>query len=96
MEASLEQTLQHGKLLREVNALIVAHLRDNNLYQAATAVASATMTPLNTEGPPNKLLELVAKRREMRLQGEFLLVASLTLLLVCLQDMAQHLFLPIP
>lgn len=61
MEASLEQTLQHGKLLREVNALIVAHLRDNNLYQAATAVASATMTPLNTEGPPNKLLELVAK-----------------------------------
>nr|XP_019706612.2 cleavage stimulation factor subunit 50 [Elaeis guineensis] len=61
MESSLEQTLQAGKLLRHVNALIVAHLRDNNLSQAATAVASATMTPLNTEAPPNKLLELVAK-----------------------------------
>ncbi|KAG1368665.1 putative Cleavage stimulation factor subunit 50 [Cocos nucifera] len=61
MESSLEQTLQDGKLLRHVNALIVAHLRDNNLNQAATAVASATMTPLNTEAPPNKLLELVAK-----------------------------------
>lgn len=30
-------------------------------FQAASAVASATMTPLNTEAPPNKLLELVAK-----------------------------------
>lgn len=29
--------------------------------QAASAVASATMTPLNVEFPPNKLLELVAK-----------------------------------
>ncbi|KAF3438045.1 hypothetical protein FNV43_RR20801 [Rhamnella rubrinervis] len=45
MESSLEQTLQHGKLYR----------------QAASAVASATMTPLNVEAPPNKLLELVAK-----------------------------------
>lgn len=90
MDSSLEQTLQDGKLLRHVNALIVAHLRDNNLNQArlfsslpslsfcwiaidpvscfrwfysqaATAVASATMTPLNTEAPPSKLLELVAK-----------------------------------
>ncbi|XP_043707757.1 cleavage stimulation factor subunit 50 [Telopea speciosissima] len=61
MEASLEQSLQDGKLLRQVNGLIVAHLRDNNLNQAATAVASATMTPLNVEAPPNKLLDLVAK-----------------------------------
>ncbi|CAK9147937.1 unnamed protein product [Ilex paraguariensis] len=58
---SLEQTLQEGKLYRQVNALIVAHLRDNNLNQAASAVASATMTPLNVEASPNKLLELVTK-----------------------------------
>lgn len=153
MDPSLEQTLQDGKLLRHVNALIVAHLRDNNLnqarlfsslpfisscwsaidpiscfrwfyLQAATAVASATMTPLNTEAPRNKLLELVAKvwfliqfpwilfsihlfsfwvfgvvgfwgvnrvlqRREMRLQEEFLLVASL----IHLQDLARYYFL---
>lgn len=57
----LEQTLQDGKLYRHVNALIVAHLRDSNFNQAASAVASATMTPLNVEFPPNKLLELVAK-----------------------------------
>ena len=56
-----EQRLQDGKLYRHVNSLIVAHLRDNNLTQAASAVASATMTPLNVEAPPNKLLELVAK-----------------------------------
>lgn len=29
----LEQTLQDGKLYRQVNSLIVAHLRDNNLNQ---------------------------------------------------------------
>ncbi|KAF7134822.1 hypothetical protein RHSIM_Rhsim08G0143500 [Rhododendron simsii] len=58
---SLEQTLQDGNLYRRVNAFIVAHLRDNNLNQAASAVSSATMTPLNVEAPPNKLLELVAK-----------------------------------
>ncbi|KAI8543107.1 hypothetical protein RHMOL_Rhmol08G0192700 [Rhododendron molle] len=58
---SLEQTLQDGNLYRQVNAFIVAHLRDNNLNQAAIAVASATMTPLNVEAPPNKLLELVSK-----------------------------------
>ncbi|KAG6632882.1 hypothetical protein I3843_12G009200 [Carya illinoinensis] len=61
MENSLEQTLQDGKLYRQLNSLIVAHLRDNNLNQAASAVASATMTPLNAEAPPNKLLELFAK-----------------------------------
>ncbi|KAI3673334.1 hypothetical protein L6452_39451 [Arctium lappa] len=58
---NLEQILQEGKLYRYVNNLIVAHLRDNNLTQAASAVASATMTPLNIEASPNKLLELVAK-----------------------------------
>lgn len=31
--SNLEQTLQDGKLHREVSALIVAHLRDNNLNQ---------------------------------------------------------------
>ncbi|XP_042490461.1 cleavage stimulation factor subunit 50 [Macadamia integrifolia] len=61
MEAGLEQALQDGKLLRQVNSLIVAHLRDNNLTQAATAVATATMTPLNVEAAPNKLLDLVTK-----------------------------------
>lgn len=59
--SSLEETLQDGKLYRNLNSLIVAHLRDNNLNQAASAVASATMTPLNVEAPPNKLLELFAK-----------------------------------
>ncbi|KAB1216819.1 Cleavage stimulation factor subunit 1 [Morella rubra] len=83
MESSFEQTLQDGKLNRQLNSFIVAHLRDNNLNQASTcrifcftffglenwgmyekaasAVASATMTPLNVEAPPNKLLELFAK-----------------------------------
>lgn len=64
--SSLEETLQDGKLYRNLNSLIVAHLRDNNLNQAASAVASATMTPLNVEAPPNKLLELFAKWRKMR------------------------------
>eukprot|EP00252_Welwitschia_mirabilis_P022183 TRINITY_DN5937_c0_g1_i2.p1 TRINITY_DN5937_c0_g1~~TRINITY_DN5937_c0_g1_i2.p1 ORF type:complete len:205 (+),score=45.31 TRINITY_DN5937_c0_g1_i2:59-673(+) len=58
---SLEQALQDAQLLREVNALIVAHLRDHNLTQAATAVAIATMTPLSVEVPPKKLLDLVSK-----------------------------------
>ncbi|KAK4726799.1 hypothetical protein R3W88_031716 [Solanum pinnatisectum] len=58
---NLEHKLQAGKLFRHVNSLIVAHLRDNNLNQAASAVASATMTPMSAEAPPNKLLELVAK-----------------------------------
>ncbi|KAL5544651.1 hypothetical protein UlMin_008435 [Ulmus minor] len=61
MESGLEEVLQDGNLYRQVNSLIVAHLRDNNLNQAASAVASATMTPLNVEAPTNKLLELVAK-----------------------------------
>ncbi|KAL6281458.1 hypothetical protein ACE6H2_018339 [Prunus campanulata] len=59
--SSLEQVLQDAKLHRQVNSLIVAHLRDNNFYQANNVVASATMTSLNDEAPPNKLLELVAK-----------------------------------
>ncbi|WRX18826.1 hypothetical protein QQP08_011313 [Theobroma cacao] len=58
---NLEQTLQEGKLYRQLNSLIVAHLRHHNLTQAARAVAAATMTPLDVEAPPNKLLELVAK-----------------------------------
>ncbi|KAH9722260.1 cleavage stimulation factor subunit 50 [Citrus sinensis] len=41
----LEKTLRDGKLFR----------------QAANAVASATMTPLNAEAPQNRLTELVAK-----------------------------------
>ncbi|KAJ9677247.1 hypothetical protein PVL29_022315 [Vitis rotundifolia] len=61
MEPILEQTLQEGKLYRQINALIVAYLRDYNLTQAASAVASATMTPLNVETPPYKLIDLVAK-----------------------------------
>ncbi|GMH21899.1 hypothetical protein Nepgr_023742 [Nepenthes gracilis] len=61
MDGSFEQTVLDGKLYCQVNALIVAHLRENNLNQAAGAVASATMTPLNVEVPPNRLLDLVAK-----------------------------------
>ncbi|XP_057952628.1 cleavage stimulation factor subunit 50 isoform X1 [Malania oleifera] len=61
MDSSFEQTWQYGKLYLHVNSLIVAHLRDNNLNQAARAVSSATMTPLNVEAPPNRLLDLVAK-----------------------------------
>ena len=33
MEPNLEQTLQEGKLYRQINALIVAYLRDYNLTQ---------------------------------------------------------------
>ncbi|KAK8515841.1 hypothetical protein V6N13_096830 [Hibiscus sabdariffa] len=58
---NLEKTPQEGNLYRQLNCLIVAHLRHHNLIQAARAVASATMTPLDVEAPPNKLLELVAK-----------------------------------
>ncbi|WCJ35822.1 Cleavage stimulation factor subunit 50 [Euphorbia peplus] len=54
-------SLEDGKLHRQLNSLIVAHLRDTNLNQAASAVASATMTPLNVDAPPNRLLELFAK-----------------------------------
>ncbi|WOL15467.1 cleavage stimulation factor subunit 50 isoform X1 [Canna indica] len=61
MEANLEQTLQEGKIVRQVHALIVAYLRDNNLHQAAAAVASATMTPMTPDASPSRLLELVAK-----------------------------------
>ncbi|RRT85145.1 hypothetical protein B296_00002634 [Ensete ventricosum] len=55
METILDQTLQEGKLVRQVNALI-----------AAMAVASATMTPLATDAPANRLLELVAKVSKMK------------------------------
>ncbi|KAF3645202.1 hypothetical protein FXO38_19757 [Capsicum annuum] len=45
---SLEQTLQDGKLYRHVNALIVAHLRDNNLNQrpqdTSASIRSCFMT----------------------------------------------------
>lgn len=58
---AVEQALHDGQLQRHVNALIVAHLRDHNLTQAAIAVASATMTPLNVEVSSNKLLDLVYK-----------------------------------
>ncbi|KAF7838549.1 cleavage stimulation factor subunit 50 [Senna tora] len=55
--SSSDQTLKDGKLFRH----------------AANAVASATMTPLNVEAPPNKLLELVAKglaaEKDDRLRG---------------------------
>ncbi|KAH7291661.1 hypothetical protein KP509_29G027200 [Ceratopteris richardii] len=58
---SVEQALHEAQLQRQVNALIVAHLRDHNLLQAANAVANATMTPLNVEVPSNKLMDLVLK-----------------------------------
>lgn len=58
---NLEQTLQDGRIYRQLNSLVVAHLRDHNFPQAASAVALATMTPLNVEAPRNRLLELVAK-----------------------------------
>nr|GMD17974.1 cleavage stimulation factor subunit 50 isoform X1 [Ipomoea batatas] len=59
--SSLDQMLLDAKLHRQVNALIVAHLRDNNLNQAARVVASATMIPLTVETLPIRLLQLVAK-----------------------------------
>lgn len=52
---------QEGLLQRHVMSLIVSHLCDLNLVQAATAVSNATMTPLRSELPPNKLLDLVRK-----------------------------------
>uniref|UniRef100_A0A3B6MY18 Cleavage stimulation factor 50 kDa subunit n=1 Tax=Triticum aestivum TaxID=4565 RepID=A0A3B6MY18_WHEAT len=57
----MDAAVQEAKLLRQVNALIVAHLRDQNLTQAATAVAAATMTPRADASVPNHLLRLVAK-----------------------------------
>uniref|UniRef100_A0A1D1ZDC7 Cleavage stimulation factor 50 kDa subunit n=1 Tax=Anthurium amnicola TaxID=1678845 RepID=A0A1D1ZDC7_9ARAE len=62
MDSGLEQALQEGKLLRQVNALIISHLGSHSHHQAAAAVASATMTPLNSvETLPNRLIDLVAK-----------------------------------
>uniref|UniRef100_A0A0D9VZ53 Cleavage stimulation factor 50 kDa subunit n=1 Tax=Leersia perrieri TaxID=77586 RepID=A0A0D9VZ53_9ORYZ len=62
----MDAAVQEAKLLRQVNALIVAHLRDQSLTQAASAVAAATMTPLappddSSSIPTNQLLRLVAK-----------------------------------
>ncbi|KAL2651982.1 hypothetical protein R1flu_020110 [Riccia fluitans] len=56
-----DQQHQEGMLQRHVMALIVGHLRDLNLMQAATAVANATMTPIQSDLSPNKLLDLVRK-----------------------------------
>jgi len=59
----MNEAVQEAKLLRQVNALIVAHLRSQNLGQAAAAVAAATMTPISAAEsvPANQLLRLVAK-----------------------------------
>ncbi|KAG2545813.1 cleavage stimulation factor subunit 50-like [Panicum virgatum] len=60
----MDEAVQEAKLLRQVNALIVAHLRGQRLGQAAAAVAAATtMTPLSDADsvPANHLLRLVAK-----------------------------------
>ncbi|GAA0166499.1 hypothetical protein LIER_21641 [Lithospermum erythrorhizon] len=57
----LEQILQEANLFRQLNSLIVAHLKAHNFTQAASEVASATMTPLNVDMPSNRLLELVSK-----------------------------------
>ncbi|KAL8141882.1 hypothetical protein V2J09_014914 [Rumex salicifolius] len=58
---NFEQLVVEGELYRQVNALIVSHLRGNDYNQVANAVALATMTPLDVESPPNRLLDLVAK-----------------------------------
>lgn len=60
---AMNEAVQEAKLLRQVNALIVAHLRSQNLGQAAAAVAAATMTPISAAEsvPANHLLRLVAK-----------------------------------
>lgn len=59
----MDEAVQEAKLLRQVNALIVAHLRGQNLGQAASAVAADTMTPLSAADsvPGDQLLRLVAK-----------------------------------
>ncbi|KAK8499703.1 hypothetical protein V6N12_041608 [Hibiscus sabdariffa] len=76
---NLEKPLQEGNLYRQLNCLIVAHLRHHNLTQAARAVASATMTPLDVEAPPDKLLELVAKGLAVEKDETFRGVPSSTL-----------------
>jgi len=60
---AMDEAVQEAKLLRQVNALIVAHLRGQSLGQAAAAVAAATMTPLSAADsvPSNHLLRFVAK-----------------------------------
>lgn len=50
-----------GHLKRHVYALIVAQLKDDGFPQAATAVASATFTPLESGLPQERLLHLVRK-----------------------------------
>ncbi|KAL6894108.1 hypothetical protein ACP4OV_008206 [Aristida adscensionis] len=59
----MDEAVQEAKLLRQVNALILAHLRGQSHAQAAAAVAAATMTPLSAADSfaPDQLLRLVAK-----------------------------------
>ena len=60
----MDEAVQEAKLLRQVNALIVAHLRGQSLGQAAAAVAVA-MTPMSTaEGEEERVKK--KKRRGKR------------------------------
>jgi len=60
---AMDEAVQEAKLLRQVNALIVAHLRGQSLGQAAAAVAAAAVAALSAADsvPSNHLLRLVAK-----------------------------------
>jgi len=60
----MDEAVQEAKLLRQVNALIVAHLRGQSLGQAAAAVAVA-MTPC----PPPRVRRSESKKKTPREEG---------------------------
>lgn len=59
MENSLEQTLQDGKLYRQLNSLIVTHLRDNNLNQASTRTCTCIILSLSSPSPSFSVLNRI-------------------------------------
>ncbi|KAK9116102.1 hypothetical protein Sjap_015049 [Stephania japonica] len=60
-EGALSQVNINRHLFFKKWGALIGHLNGHNFSIAASAVAAATMAPLNVEYPPNKLLKLVAK-----------------------------------
>ncbi|XP_039116961.1 cleavage stimulation factor subunit 50-like isoform X2 [Dioscorea cayenensis subsp. rotundata] len=80
-----------GKLIRQVNVLIVAH-HDHNLYQAASVVALATMTLMLLQTGYFNMLQRVFQSREMKSQREHQFLNSLILLEQFLQASQMPVF----
>ncbi|XP_016175854.1 uncharacterized protein LOC107618339 isoform X1 [Arachis ipaensis] len=62
LHESQKLQVEEEMLMHKLYEVMSAH---GLIKKAASAVASATMTPLTVEAPPNKLLVLVAKWRKM-------------------------------